>query len=477
MQMFTQLGPFPTALTALTNPQTRAHSLSSQGRGPQASCPTDQPGHQSQQANGRASIQHPQGKHQQSAGSLSIQIGNLDMLHETACPLHLELARVEPTLASLVMAMLRYDPEQRVSAGEALRHPFLSELSPVLQLLAAQREAGARLPQGKAVGGIETHSQGTFQQGCPAEAVSDQAASTLRPGRQSGLPFKPEPRRQPIASLPTRGHPTAQAAVPSWADARLPMHSDPLLQAAQPQLHTAQLQVAQPHLQAAQPQLQASQPQLQVGQPQLQPPQSTLQPLPGQGLVTSLPDRTAGSSRVIQLPTVMPAVVPSARPSADKAAWPPASSGVATCTLPAHQANSLSAPLAVGGSPTTADLPTMPCHTDQRPASKDVAQASVLGQNSLKGVTLEALGGRARPPLRQGQGEPTAVNALDSRKLHAEEVAGLGAVGTPQALAQGPVKTPGLVKAWNGVTELLQQMSPASQVMLTLLPSPTQPSC
>ena len=525
--MTMQLGPCPSALTAHSDPCT--HGCSSQARGPQASCPADQEARRCQQAHCSTSQQHQPARQKSLAGSLKIQKVKLGLLHEGACPLHLELAKVDPTMASLVMAMLRYDHEQRVSAAEALQHPFLSELSPVLQLLTAKKEAddmsqGRAKSQGRAIGSTETLAQGASQQqSCQAEGTSpDQAASTLRPERQFALPFKPEPRRQAIVSLPTGVHLMAQAAVPTWDVGRLPVPSDPLLPACQPQL-----QVAQPQLQAAQPQLQAAQlqvarPQLQTSWPQLQPSHSTHAPPTVARAVISSPNTTAGmtaadlvapatasavphaaasaterpnlsevtahDSRGAQLPAVLPAVVPLTGPSPCQAAPLLASHGVAncillaqdagppstplaaaTCLLPAQQAAPCSAPLNVGSSPTTAVLTTIPRHTDQHGGSG----ARPLRQDSPR----EGRNGGVRegPALGSGQSQYSAGGAVDSSKGQSrEQAAGAGAFATPMALGQGPVKTPGLVKAWNGVTELLQQMSPVSQVTLffRLLPGP-----
>lgn len=490
--MTQQLGPFP---TALQTPYSRTHSVPSRGRGPETCRPTVKPASLGQQQ------QEPASRPCQPAGKkllsklLRPRSGSLSLLHEAVCPLHLELARVDPIMASLVMAMLRYDPQQRVSAGEALSHPFLRELNPVLHLLAANREAAdtAEASQGRAGGSTDTQAQGVLQQGCQAEgSVLGQAVGTVRSELQPALPFKPEPRRQPIASLPTQSRPTALAAARTWGVGRLPLPSDPLLQATQP--HP---QAAQPQLQTAQPQPRATQPQLQANQPQLQPQQGTSQLLlPGQGPVTSLPSRAPGttasslersatasansqqpaaasatarhqrhkplevtahqgSSWGGQQGTVVPAVVPSGSPSADKGDPGVALSGAAAYTLPAQQAGYPSAPPGFGGSPPTAELTAMP---RQPRAAGDAPGALSMGQDSPDVVPVRppgALGG-------QGQDGCSAGEALHA----AQQVArGLGGVATPQALAQGSAKTPGLVKAWQGVSELLQQMSPGSQVI------------
>ena len=523
MQMTMQLGPFPSVLTAHSDPCNRPGGFPSQGRGPQASCPADQEALRCHQAHGSTSRQHQPAQPKSLAGSLKVQKGKLDLLHEGACPLHLELANVDPTMASLVMAMLRYDPEQRVSAAEALQHPFLSELSPVLQLLTARREAddmpqGRVKSQGRAMGSTETLAQGASQQqGCQAEGVSqDQAAGTLHPERQFGVPFKPEPRRQAIVSLPIGGHPMAQAAVRTWAVGRLPVPGDPLLPACQPQLQAAQPQLQPPLGTYALPTVQRpvmSSPCNTAGMAAadlMAPATAMPQPQPPAAASATerhnLPEVTARDSRGAQLPAVLPAVVPPLGPSPCQAVPLLASHGVTSCTLPAQdagppsppiaaatpplpaqqndppspplpattcplpaqQAAPPSAPLTVGSSPTTAVLPTIPWHTDQHRGSG----ARPLRQGSPReGPNGDFHGG---PALGSGQGRYPAGGAGDPSKEHAvEQAAGTGAVATPVALGQGPVKTPGLVKAWNGVTELLQQMSPGSQVSLffRLLPA------
>lgn len=462
MQMTMQLGPLPSALTPPSDPFTRAHGLHSQGTGPPVPCLGAPPALHNQQAHDSTSKQRQPTRQKSSAGALRIQRGRLQLLHEVVCPLHLELAKVDSTMASLVMAMLRYDPEQRVSAAGALQHPFLSAISPVLQLLIPNREADDKAPQHRAVYSMGTRAQGVSQQACQAEAVlHDQAASTVRPERPSGLPFKPEPRRQAFASLPFQDPPTAQAAVPAWAVNRMSVPSAPLLPATQPQLQAppSQLHASQQPLQAAQPQLQSPQPQLQAAQPQLQTPQGTSLPLTAQKPITSPPHRTAdmiaadmlgpvtasataqlpavasateqhnpldvtaqgSSSRGVHLPAVLPAAESSLVPSPEKAVPLLASHGAATCTHPAEQADPSSPPLAelVAGQGTTG-IPLG------------------LGQGPVKTLRLAGAG------------------------------AGQDPITTPLALGPGPVKTPGLVKAWKGVTELLQQMSPASQVTLRL---------
>ena len=60
--------------------------------------------------------------------------GPLKLWHEDACPLHLELAKVDPCMASLVMSMLQLHPRDRVSAANALKHSFLAGASPALQV-------------------------------------------------------------------------------------------------------------------------------------------------------------------------------------------------------------------------------------------------------------------------------------------------------------------------------------------------------
>ena len=479
MQMTVQLGPLPSALTPHSGPLTRAQGRPSQGRGPPAPCPSGPTALYSQLAHDSTSRQPHPTQPKSAAGSLRLQRGRLQLLHEAACPLHLELAKVDSSMASLVMAMLRYDPEQRVSAAEALQQPFLSALSPVLQLLAANREADDKPPQHRAVGSVGTQAQGLSQQACQAEAVvRDQAAGTLRSERPSGLPFKPEPRRQAFASLPFQDPPNVQAAVPAWAVNRLSMPCEPLLPATQPQLQAAQpqLQASQPQLQAAQPQLHISRPQLQSSQPQLQqPPQGTLSPLTAQIPITSPPTRTAdmtaadvlgpatattqlpavasatqrhnppevtahgSSSKDLHLPTVLPEAVPSLGPLPEQAVPLLASQRIAACTLPAEQAD-----------------PPSPRHVEQVAGAGAVETPLVPGQTPVQASGL-AGAGAAGTLLAVGQG-PVKTPGL----------AGAGAVATPTALGPGPVKTPGLVKAWKGVTELLQQMSPASQVQALL---------
>lgn len=485
LQMTTQLGPFPAALRA---PYSHTHRLPSRGRAPEACRPTVKSAPLGQQQQEPASRPCQATGDKLLPGLLRPKPGGLSLLHETVCPLHIELARVDPTMALLVMAMLRYDPEQRVSAGEALSHPFLSELNPVLHLLTAKREAddAAEASQGRARGSTDTQAQGVFQQGCQAgAAILDQAVGTVPAELQPALPFKPEPRRQPIASLPIQSCSTAQAVALTWVVGRRLLPSDPLLQAAQPQP-----QAAQPQLQVAQPW--AAQPQLQAAQPQLQLQEGTSQLLPpGQGSVTFLPSRTPGttasplegpatasansqpppaasatarhqrlkppevtahqgSSWGGQQGTLMSAFVPSDGSSVDKGAPGVALKGAAAFTVPAQQADHPSAPAGFTGSHPIAEVTAMPSHTR---AVGNAPGALPVGQDSPNVVPV-------RPP-----------GALGALAL----AGGLGGVATPQALAQGSAKTPGLVKAWKGVSDLLQQMSPGSQVIIGTLPAATMP--
>lgn len=58
----------------------------------------------------------------------------LQLWHEGACLLHLELAKIDSGMASLVMSMLQLDPQDRVSAAGALKHSFLAGACPGLQV-------------------------------------------------------------------------------------------------------------------------------------------------------------------------------------------------------------------------------------------------------------------------------------------------------------------------------------------------------
>ena len=228
----------------------------------------------------------------------------------------------------------------------------------------------------------------------------------------------------------------------------------------------------------------------------------------------NLPEVTAHGSRGVQLPAALPAVVPSLGPSPHQAVPLLASYGVANATLPAQDANPPSPPLAaaasplpaqqaeppspslplvtcplpaqqadlpsglltVGSSPTTAVLTTIPRHPEHHRAPGDGHVANPLRQDSPRGGPDG--GGLGDLALGSGQGRYPAGGPVDTSKGHVvEQAAGAGAVGTPMALGQGPVKTPGLVKAWNGVTELLQQMSPGSQVILFFRLPPEHLGC
>ncbi|KAA6427815.1 MAG: dual specificity tyrosine-phosphorylation-regulated kinase 2-like [Trebouxia sp. A1-2] len=206
-QMTAQLGPLPPSLRSLLPAQASPIMVA------QAAPPIHESAHK-----GTDSVQTSRWAHGQQVGSMCsvpAQAGPLQMWHERASPLHLELAKVDPSMASLVMSMLDYDPQTRMSAAQGLSHPFLRGLSPALQL-----------PQSKAHSSNEPSEQ---------DVTTDKVDFEYTAGSLTGvsLPFKPEPRRQLAVSLPTRASPAIQASSASWT---LPLPSDPVLRGPGPQL-------------------------------------------------------------------------------------------------------------------------------------------------------------------------------------------------------------------------------------------------
>ena len=464
LQMTTQLGPLPDARFAQSMPSAQAFSrphLPHQGTAAQELHNTDQQGRTANSGlQGRAVAESQQGRPgsqgqptEQPAPvrSLHLRTGQLKMMHETTCPLQMELAKVDPAMSSLVMAMLRYDPQKRVSAAEALSHPFLSELSPVLHLLHVRAESKAKGPQGMSQGSAESADHIIARQALPVGRPSDQKASRGPSTKQPGLPFKPEPRRQPVVSLPTRINPPAHPAVPSWLLGTLPMPmpSDPLLRAAEPQLQSPQ------------------------GTPQAGPVHASAQPQSIDGLLAS--DVAAPASK--------PA---SPEPAAAAIAVRPELMGTAVrgkgLNITALSSNKLDSAETAAQAPPTQQAQILPATLGYSPATAVPSQPMLEGSAAAavgNAVTGEQVDGQAAaaaagitcmlPATGQGQGQGSgpAVAKLESDRLPAaEEVSalGLGQVGTPRALAQGSLKTPGVVKAWNGVAQLLQQMTPISQV-------------
>ena len=433
MQMTAQLGPIPESFQLRSRTQSRASHQ--HDRAAQTSHVMDQPAlhDRFQHARATASHEHQSSTQQAMPGLLSIRPGQLKLLHETACPLYLDLAKVDSSMASFVMSMLRYDPQERISAAEALSHPFLLDLLPVLQLLKGDARGRGVGPQCRAV-----HAAEACHQGSPEHAPSPvgQPAKGCPGHRQSqlALPVKPEPRRQAVPSLPARSLSTGQAAAPSWLLGTLPMPSDPLLRADQPQT------------------------QLPQGTSQAQ---SGCLPSVAQQNATS---RTAASNAAaahLHAAAVPGNAVP-VRP------LPVASGHQLDISMSASQAlQTVRLPAATFNIEAATAAAELPCTV----ASPATAVGNAPGSQGFNTRASEESPHPTsqQPAAGEDQGSGSRVNRTASHKLHEAQLApGLGAAGTPMGLAQGSLKTPGVVKAWNGVAQLLQQMTPASQVLLIL---------
>ena len=450
MQMMSQLGPIPGGLLGQSKAPSQAFSLTHHGPVAQKSYGTDQSTHHDQSQRGRAAIQGQPTQRPAPGRTLHLGTGQLEMMHETACPLQMELAKVDPAMSSLVMAMLQYHPQKRVSAAEALSHPFLSELSPALRLLRVRAESKAKRPHGRSQGSAASGDHNTAQQALLVESLSNQKADKEPSSRQPGLPTKPEPRRQPGVNMPTRSNPSAHAPVPSWLLGTLPMPmpSDPLLRPTEPQLQSPQ----------------------GASQPQLGPTPAKPQPQSTGGCLAC--DVVAQSSTPA---SPEPAAADVAVSNA-LVATGAQGKGLERLLSP----DKLTAAEAAAQVLRAQQAETLPATLSHSPPATAVACRAVLDGSAAAAVgntvPREEDHGQAAaaadvsyplPATGQGQGGGQMMAKLESDKLPAGEAAPRsGLVKTPSALAQGSLTTPGVAKAWNGVAHLLQQMTPVSQVLL-----------
>ena len=460
------------------------------------------------------SVQNLEWSHGQQVGSMcsiTAQAGPLQMWHERASPLHLELAKVNPSMASLVTSMLDYDPQTRMSAAEALSHPFLRGLSPTLQL-----------PESKAHSSAEPSEQ----------AVTTNKVDLHTAGSLTGvsLPFKPEPRRQPVVGLPIGASPAVQASGASWT---LPLPSDPLLRAAEPQLgpfnpaQPPQLGVGRPPpsmiaqqrspFKAAQTKLEPpAKSGLQLAPPQLGPSHECSAPRPPVGLSPEQPlsQTTKPAQQLLEQPPLSGKLSHRCTRSSfshaaeqgqraeqgqhaehdihDPVDTPrlitsvvdgPISTAPATVVGPAQPSNAgilphacaAADPLSVGsGSPaaavarqppappaaadgsaiaTLADAHSPPSVSDPKGKAQALEECSLQAQHQLA------------PAARHSLDSPVPGRAQDAEENPGEELA-QGLLKTLGQSAHGAVQTPGVVRAWNGVTHLLEKMTPASEVWL-----------
>jgi len=520
MQMTAQLGPLPPSLRSHSPAQASAAPASPAQASPimvaQAAPPVQQSAHK-----GTESVQNHSWAHGQQVGSMCsipAQAGPLKMWHERASPLHLELAKVDPSMASLVMSMLDYDPQTRMSAARGLSHPFLRGLSPALQL-----------PQSKAHSSTEPSKQ----------AVTTNKVDVHTAGSLTGvsLPFKPEPRRQLGVSLPIGASPAVQASSASWT---LPLPSDPLLRGPGPQLgpfHPAQppqlglwrpppslnvqqhspLKAVQTKLEppaesdsrSAEPQLGSScecaPPRLPVGlypkqplSPTTKPAQQLLEQPPlsgklsrrrmgsssshakqgqhaGQGQHAEQGHHAEQGQRAEHDPVDTPGRIPSAvdgptttASATASALAQPSNAGIlphAACAaadvLPAGSGSFAAAvarqpqapPAASSGSATMPLADTQSLHS----VSDAEGNAPALGSCSLQAQHQLA------PAATHSLDSPVPGHAQDAEQNPGKEIA-QGSQQTLVELARGAVQTPGVVRAWNGVTRLLENMTPGSEV-------------
>ena len=536
MQMTAQLGPLPLSMRSDSPAQASAAPASTAKAPPiivaqgspvmvaQAGPPSHVPAHK-----GTDSVPNHGWSHGQQVGSITAQAGPLKMWHERASPLHLELAKVDPSMASLVMSMLDYDPQTRMSAAQALTHPFLRGLSPELQL-----------PQSKAHSSAEPSEQ----------AFTTNKVDLHTAGSLTGvsLPFKPEPRRQLAVSLPIGASPAVQASSALWT---LPLPSDPLLRGPEPQLgpsHPAQppqLGLSRPPpsfniqqhspLKAAQTKLEPpAESNSQLAAPQLGPSRGCSATRPPAGLSHEQPlGLTAKpAQQLLQQPSLSaklshrcmrsssshatkqgqhagqgqhaehgqhaeqgqcaeqgqhvehdihdPVDTPRRVPSAVDG---PTTVAPATAGALAHPSNAEIRPHAactsadarpVGSGSPAAAVARQP---QAPPAAADGNATAIIADAqsapSVPDPKGNALAQREKCSLQaQRQLAPAATHSLESpvpgHAQDAEQNFGEeSAQGLHQTLgqfAQGAVQTPGVVRAWNGVTRLLENMTPGSEV-------------
>ena len=512
VQMTAQLGPLPPSLRSLLPAQASPIMVA------QAAPPIHESAHK-----GTDSVQTSRWAHGQQVGSMCsvpAQAGPLQMWHERASPLHLELAKVDPSMASLVMSMLDYDPQTRMSAAQGLSHPFLRGLSPALQL-----------PQSKAHSSNEPSEQ---------DVTTDKVDFEYTAGSLTGvsLPFKPEPRRQLAVSLPTRASPAIQASSASWT---LPLPSDPVLRGPGPQL--GPFPPTEPPQPQPPPMVNAQQHSpLKAAQTKLEPPaQSDSQLAPPQlGLdhVCAAPRPTVGLSprqplSPITKPTQQLLEQPSLSGKLSDQCMRSSSSHSAKQGQHAGRGRHAErrqhaeqgqhaehhihdpadtprrVPSAVNGQTTTDPatagplvqpsnariLPHAPCAAaDMLPVGSDSPAAAVARQPQAPpaatdgSATATLPAAQPRPSASDPKGNAQALlncplqaqhqlvpaathiseNPIPGHAQDAEQDPGEESVqGLQQTLgqsAQGAVQTPGVVRAWNGVTRLLQEMTPGSEV-------------
>lgn len=129
------------------------------------------------------------------ASALAVTSGPMKLWHEEACPLHLELAKIDPGMASLIMSMLRLNPQDRVSASVALKHSFLAGACPPLQLPSA--------PAGGHAGETDQQPEQATQNSVGMQLPSSKA---IKMSHAIGLvkherPMRPQPRREACLGL------------------------------------------------------------------------------------------------------------------------------------------------------------------------------------------------------------------------------------------------------------------------------------
>ncbi|DBA94072.1 TPA: hypothetical protein ACH3X1_001720 [Trebouxia sp. C0004] len=503
-QMTAQLGQLPPSIHP-SSPAQASPAPASPIMLAQAAPPTHISDHQ-----GTYSVQNHSWSHGQQVESIVAQAGPLKMWHERASPLHLELAKVDPSMASLVMSMLDYDPQTRMSAAQALSHPFLKGLSPALQL-----------PQSKAHSSAEA----------PEEAVTTNKVHLHAAGSLIGvsLPFRPEPKRQLAVKVPIGASAAVQASSASWM---LPLPNDPLLRAPEPQLrplHPAQppqlglwrpppsLNVQQHSpLKAAETKLEPpAKCDLQLAPPQLGPshecsaprlsvsllPEQSLSPTtkPAQQLLEQPPLSGKLSHRCVRSsfsqaakqgqhvgqgqdaeqgqraehdihdPIDTPRLVPSAvdgpttaAPATAGALAQPSDAGIPACAA--------AEPLSVGsGSPAAAVArqPQAPPADGSTTATLADAQLPRLVSDpkgnapALEECSLQAQHQLASAATHTVE-SPIAGHAQDAKHNPGEEPA-QGLLQTLGQSAQAAVHTPGVVRAWNRVTRVQEKMTPGSE--------------
>ncbi|KAL0027254.1 hypothetical protein WJX77_007086 [Trebouxia sp. C0004] len=399
-QMTAQLGQLPPSIHP-SSPAQASPAPASPIMLAQAAPPTHISDHQ-----GTYSVQNHSWSHGQQVESIVAQAGPLKMWHERASPLHLELAKVDPSMASLVMSMLDYDPQTRMSAAQALSHPFLKGLSPALQLPQSKAHSSAEAPEEA----VTTNKLAPPQLGPSHECSAPRLSVSLLP--EQSLSPTTKPAQQLLEQPPLSGKLSHRCVRSSFS------------QAAKQGQHVGQGQDAE---------------QGQRAEHDIHDPIDTPRLVPSavDGPTTAAP-ATAGAlaqpsdAGIPACAAAEPLSVGSGSPAAAVARQPqaPPADGSTTATL------------------ADAQLPRLV--SDPKGNAPALEECSLQAQHQLASAATHTVE------------SPIAGHAQDAKHNPGEEPA-QGLLQTLGQSAQAAVHTPGVVRAWNRVTRVQEKMTPGSE--------------